>query len=171
MSEQDNQPSGPDLATGIALTDLADGALLQGHVGDDAVVLARRGDEFFAVGAQCTHYHGPLAEGLMVGDTVRCPWHHACFSLRTGEAVRAPAFDPLRRWRVERQGDRVIVREKLAAAPKPAPTDSGKRAWPTSVVIVGGGAAGFAAAELLRRQGYDRPVTVLSADDAPPCDR
>ena len=105
MSEDAKTPSGPDLAAGIAFDDLADGAMLQGHVGEDAVLLARRGDELFAVGALCTHYHGPLAEGLLVGDTVRCPWHHACFSLRTGEAVRAPAFDPLPRWRVQRQGD------------------------------------------------------------------
>jgi NADPH-dependent 2,4-dienoyl-CoA reductase/sulfur reductase-like enzyme/nitrite reductase/ring-hydroxylating ferredoxin subunit len=172
MSADSKTPSGPDLAAGIAFDDIADGAMIQGRVGDDPVLLARRGDELFAVGAQCTHYHGPLAEGLMVGDTVRCPWHHACFSLRTGEAVRVPAFDPLPRWRIQRQGDKVFVRDKQPpSGPKPAPADTAKRAWPASVVIVGGGAAGFAAAEMLRREGYDRPVTLLSADEAPPCDR
>ncbi|MGH6930517.1 MAG: FAD-dependent oxidoreductase [Dongiaceae bacterium] len=172
MSVDAAKPSGPDFAAGVALTDIADGAMLQGHVGEEAVLLARRGNELFAVGAACTHYHGPLAEGLLVGDTVRCPWHHACFSLRTGEAVRAPAFDPLPRWRVQREDDRVFVREKQAASgAKPAPAESQRAAWPASVVIVGGGAAGFAAAEMLRREGYDRPVTLLSADDAPPCDR
>src|SRR5215470_9455283 len=172
MSADAKTPTGPDLAAGIAFDDLADGAMLQGHVGDDPVLLARRGEELFAVGALCTHYHGPLAEGLMVGDTVRCPWHHACFSLRTGEAVRAPAFDPLPRWRVQRQADKVFVRDKQPpSGPKPAPAETAKAAWPASVVIVGGGAAGFAAAEMLRREGYDRPVTLLSADDAPPCDR
>src|SRR5262249_24977734 len=76
MSE-DAKPSGPDLAAGIPFADLADGAMLQGHVGADPVLLARRCGEIFAVGALCTHYHGALADGLMVGDTVRCPLHHA----------------------------------------------------------------------------------------------
>ena len=111
-------PSGPDLAHGLDLAQLADGAMLLGHVGDEAVLLARRGEEVFAIGATCTHYGGPLAEGLLVDDTVRCPWHHACFSLRTGEALRPPALNPVACWRVERQGDMVFVREKGAAAPK-----------------------------------------------------
>jgi len=170
MSDDAKAPSGPDFTAGVALASLDDGALLQGHVGNDAVLLARRKEEFFAVGALCSHYHGPLADGIMVGDTVRCPWHHACFSLRTGEAMRAPAFDALPRWRVERQGDHVFVRQKIAAS-KPTPSESERRAWPESIVIVGGGAAGFAAAEMLRRRGYDRPVTLLSADADPPCDR
>jgi NADPH-dependent 2,4-dienoyl-CoA reductase/sulfur reductase-like enzyme/nitrite reductase/ring-hydroxylating ferredoxin subunit len=171
MSEKPKESSGPDLAEGIAIADIADGALVRGHVGADAVLIARKGEEFFAVGAACTHYHGPLVEGIMVGDTVRCPWHHACFSLRTGEAVRAPAFDRISCWRVERNGARVFVREKLPATPKPAPVDTDKAGWPSSVVIVGGGAAGFAAAEMLRREGYDRAITMLSADNDPPCDR
>ena len=93
MSAAQGETTGPDLTLGVATDTLADGAMLAGHVGDDAVLLARRGNEFFAIGATCTHYDGPLAEGLMVGDTVRCPWHHACFSLRTGEALHAPALE------------------------------------------------------------------------------
>src|SRR5262249_37553387 len=144
--------------------------LVLGQVDGEDVVLARSGGELFAVGAHCTHYHGPLAEGLLVGDTVRCPWHHACFSLRTGEAVRAPALDALARWRVERVGDRVVVREKLATpvGARPSATASDVRG---PVVVVGGGAAGFAAADILRREGYEGPLTMLSADDSPPCDR
>ena len=105
----------PDFAAGVPSSRVPDGGMLLGSVGEDDVLLARRGDEFFAVGAYCTHYHGPLAQGLMVGDTVRCPLHHACFSLRTGEALRAPAFDPITCWRVERIGATVFVREKRDA--------------------------------------------------------
>ena len=103
-----------DLRNGVALRDLPDGAIVRGSVDAEEAILVRRGDAFFAVGAHCTHYHGPLAEGLIVDDTVRCPWHHACFSLRTGEALRAPALDPIACWRVERVGDKVHVREKVA---------------------------------------------------------
>src|SRR5919199_36652 len=91
----------PDLTNGIAEDDLADGAMLVGQLGDEAVLLARRGAEIFAIGATCTHYGGPLGEGLVVGDTVRCPWHHACFSLRTGEAIRPPALHDLACYEVE----------------------------------------------------------------------
>src|SRR3954468_12055512 len=158
---------GPDLTQGIALSTLADGGMLVGRVGDNEVLVARTGNDVFAVGAHCTHYHGPLADGLIVGDTVRCPWHHACFSLRTGAPERAPALDPIDCWKVERQGDRIVVREKLP----PAATPVVSAGAPSSVVIVGGGAAGLAAAEALRREGYDGPITMISADTAAPVDR
>ena len=116
MAEQDAKPSGPDLSQGVAFTDLADGGMLLGHVGDEQVLLARTGAELFAVGASCSHYHGPLAEGLLVGDTVRCPWHHACFSLRTGEALAAPAISAIDCWSVEQRDGKVFVKEKRAAA-------------------------------------------------------
>ena len=110
------QLSGPDLASGVALSAIADGAMMQGHAHGEPVLVVRRADELFAIGAVCTHYGAPLADGLLVDDTVRCPWHHACFSLRTGAALRAPALDPVACWRVEQQEGSVYVREKLVPA-------------------------------------------------------
>jgi NADPH-dependent 2,4-dienoyl-CoA reductase/sulfur reductase-like enzyme/nitrite reductase/ring-hydroxylating ferredoxin subunit len=170
MTEDKPAPQGPDLAQGIALAQLADGDKLAGHVGGEEVLLVRRGAEVFAVGAKCTHYQGPLADGLVVGDTVRCPWHHACFDLRTGEALRAPALSPLSCWLVEHRGGRVFVRDKLPNAKPQRNLKLGAGA-PARIVIVGGGAAGFAAAERLRREGYEGSIVMLSADDAPPVDR
>jgi apoptosis-inducing factor 3 len=169
MSEKKEQAT-LDLSQGIAASELGDGGLILGRVGDEEVVLARSGTELFAIRAHCSHYRGPLVEGLIVGDTVRCPWHHACFSLRTGEALRAPALDPIACWRVERDGDRIFVREKLPPS-QPAAARASAPQTPSSIVIVGGGAAGVAAAEMLRRNGYDGPVTLISADTDPPVDR
>src|SRR5262245_28328831 len=112
MGTEQSKPKGPDLARGVPPGDLPDGGMVGGQVGDDAVLLARHGDELFAIGSTCSHYGGLLAEGLIVGDTVRCPWHHACFSLRTGEAVAAPAFNPMPCWRVEKRNGTAFVREK-----------------------------------------------------------
>lgn len=169
MSEEPAKLSGPDLTEGVALSAVADGAMLAGHAHGEPALLARRGDELFAIGAVCTHYGAPLAEGLLVGDTVRCQWHHACFSLRTGEAIRAPALDPVSCWRVEQRDGIAYVRERLGGAgPTRRPAAPG---GPGSVVIVGGGAAGNAAAEMLRREGYSGRITMLSADGALPCDR
>jgi NADPH-dependent 2,4-dienoyl-CoA reductase/sulfur reductase-like enzyme/nitrite reductase/ring-hydroxylating ferredoxin subunit len=159
-----------DLRAGIPLRELPDAAMLVGQVDGDDALLVRRGEEFFAVGAHCSHYHGPLAEGLVAGDTVHCPWHHACFNLRTGEALHAPALDPIACWRVERVGDTVFVRERVAAPAERRATARIPGA-PASVVIVGGGAAGLAAAEMLRREGFEGTLTMLSADDSPPVDR
>jgi apoptosis-inducing factor 3 len=167
MAEQQADPTGPDLSQGVAAQDFT-GETLLGHVGDQDVLLVRAGAEIFAIDAHCSHYHGPLAEGLVVGKSIRCPWHHACFDLRTGEATRAPALAALSVWQVERDGDRIFVRQKRGA-PKPrgkTPSDA-----PGSVVIVGGGAAGFAAAEMLRRRQFEGSIIMLSDDADAPVDR
>lgn len=164
--------NGLDLGKGIEVNSVSDGGMVEGRVGDEEVLLTRRGSEFIAIGARCTHYGGPLAEGLIVGGEIRCPLHHACFSLKTGEVLRNPAFDPIPCWRVEQIGNTVFVREKLPPTePKTASRGTEVQAHPESIVIVGGGAAGMAAAVTLRREGYGGPLTMLSADSDPPCDR
>src|SRR5262245_41955920 len=151
MSAEQSSPTGPDLTQGISIDRLADGQMLLGHVGQEAVLLVRRSNEFFAIGATCSHYGGPLAEGLLVDDTVRCPWHHACFSFRTGEALHAPALSPVARWQVELRDDRIFVRDKEETKEQPRSKSRAARSGssPEKIVIVGGGAAGFAAAEKL----------------------
>lgn len=158
----------PDLKSGISIAGIPDGGKLVGTVDGEEVLLVRSGNRFFAVGAYCTHYHGPLVDGLVLNEEVRCPWHHACFSLRTGEALRAPALDSIPCWRVEQVGESIFVKERAAPA---ASRSASTATQPSSVVIIGGGAAGLAAADMLRRRGYSGPLTMISADSAPPVDR
>src|SRR6202011_2987529 len=162
MADQQAAPAGPDLSQGVALTEFS-GTILLGHVGDEDVLLVRSGSEIFAIDAHCSHYHGPLAEGLVVGESIRCPWHHACFDLRTGEAARAPALNPLAVWQVEHRDGRIVVRQKRE---QPKPRVKGPVDAPGRIVIVGGGAAGFAAAEMLRRQEYSGSIGMPSSETA-----
>jgi len=170
MTDSRSDPKGPDLALGIALDDLPDGGKLVGHKDGESVLLVRRGAEIFAVAATCSHYGGPLVDGLVVDDSVRCPWHHACFDLRTGEALRAPALSPLTCWSVEQRGDRIFVGEKRKKSSQ-ASRDSNAEVLPERIVIVGGGAAAFAAAERLRREQYQGAIVMISDDEALPVDR
>jgi apoptosis-inducing factor 3 len=169
LGQGETKLTGPDFAKGIPLESLPDGQMLVGHAHGNAVLLARVEQEIFAVSPHCTHYNGPLAEGLMVGDTVRCPWHHACFDLRTGEAVRAPALNPITCWEVS-QNDGLIKVGQKRKQPQPR-THIEPAAKPERIVIIGGGAAGFAAAEMFRRVGYQNSLVMLSSDTALPYDR
>jgi NADPH-dependent 2,4-dienoyl-CoA reductase/sulfur reductase-like enzyme len=172
MGEQ-AQLSGPDFTGGVDAESLRPGDTLLGHANGEPVLLARIGDDYMAIAASCTHYGGPLAEGVIDGDTVRCPWHHACFSLRTGEALRAPALNPVACWKVERRGDKLVINEKIERDPL-APSFPAKAAnAPTvkHVVIVGAGAAGSAATEMLRRCGHEGKITVIDDDTGSPYDR
>lgn len=162
-------PLPPDLKAGIPLERIADGTMLAGQIDGEDALLVRHGDAVFAIGAQCTHYHAALADGLLDGPVLHCPMHHAQFDIRSGAALCAPALDDLPCWRVEQRGGQVFARERIVSAPR-----SRREAVPGAlddVVIVGGGAAGLAAADTLRREGYEGRLAILSADVDPPCDR
>jgi NADPH-dependent 2,4-dienoyl-CoA reductase/sulfur reductase-like enzyme/nitrite reductase/ring-hydroxylating ferredoxin subunit len=166
MAEPSDELEGPDFEKGFNIDDIGDQTMSLGHAFGEAVLVARRGDELFAIGATCTHYGGPLAKGLIVDCTVRCPWHHARFDLRTGEAIAAPALNNVARYKIDKREEQFFVTGKIDEKPVRKPKSS-----PASVIIVGAGAAGNAAAEMLRREGYDGPVTLIGADEFLPYDR
>ena len=146
MAEASSELEGHDFEKGYETKKVGEGEMLLGHAFGEPVLVAKRGDDLFAIGATCTHYGGPLAEGLMVDCTVHCPWHHARFDLRTGQAIAAPALNNVACYKIDKRGERFFVTGKIDRAPARKPKSS-----PASVVIVGAGAAGGAAAEMLRR--------------------
>jgi len=166
MSEQEGQLQGPDFSEGVELSSIKEGGVLAGHVGGESALATRVGADIFIIGASCTHYHGPLCEGLIVDGAIRCPWHHACFELRTGKALRAPALDPVSAWRVEQVDGKAFARERL-----PQLASSKASGGPKAIVIVGAGAAGLAAAAALREEGFDGRLSLIGADAAAPYDR
>jgi NADPH-dependent 2,4-dienoyl-CoA reductase/sulfur reductase-like enzyme/nitrite reductase/ring-hydroxylating ferredoxin subunit len=157
-----------DLSQRIDVERAPDGGIVGGVVGKDRVFVWRNGNELRAYSSNCPHLGGPLDKGIVVGASVRCPWHHACFNLATGKAAAAPAFDDLLEYPVEFDGRRFCV--------KPAPGKARRRvakrqASPDIMAIVGGGAAGFAAADALRKLGWEGGVTIFSEEDQQPYDR
>lgn len=169
MGDQPKPPEGPDLSAGVASHLIDEGNCVAGRVGDEAVLVARSGGRCYAVGAKCTHYGGPLAEGLIVDGTIRCPWHHAAFRLGTAEVDRPPALDDLSRWDVEERDGQVRVTGR--AAPNAGKRASVNASAPGSVVIIGAGAASVAAADTLRREGYEGRITIVDGDRDAPVDR
>ena len=160
--------TGPDLADGLELASIPEGGVLLGHAHGEAVLLVRPagGEQVFAIAPTCTHYGGPLSEGLLEDHCIRCPWHHAQFDVRTGDAIAAPALNSLACWNVERRGSRLVLAGKATRlAPAPPPRS------PESVVVIGAGAAGNAAVEMLRRAGFVGPITLIGAESSVPVDR
>ena len=167
MTADSETPVGPDLTQGVDIAELERDGKLVGRVGEEEVLLVLREDEVFAIGAHCSHYHAPLVDGLVLGGEIHCPWHHASFDLATGEVLRAPALDSLPCWTVERRDGKVFVRgQRPAKTRAPVPVEASK-----AMVIVGGGAAGLAAAAELRHLGFAGKLVMLSAEDAAPLDR
>lgn len=160
------QSKGPDLKSGVDIRTLTENLPLLGHVDGEAVILVRQGENIFATGATCTHYSGPLAEGLVVGETIRCPWHHSRFSLRSGEAEGGPGLDPIPCFAVKREDGKVRVdRKRHVDFHVSCPRN------PASIVIIGAGAAGGACADMLRNKGYGGPVTLVGDEEPSPVDR
>jgi apoptosis-inducing factor 3 len=185
MTEHSDELTGPDLAQGIEVSSVRPGQLIAGHAFGEPVLLVHVEPNWFAVGGKCTHYGAPLAEGVLVSETIRCPWHHACFELRNGAASRAPALNDLPSYTVRVENDIVRVtgkretswprgedrRPRGSRAPERVLLEPSPIAGPSSVFIVGASAAGIACAEMLRREGYRGPITLADMDPDAPYDR
>lgn len=157
-----------DLAAGVAASDIGDDAIVAGKVGGEDVVLLRSRGRLCALAGTCPHAGAPLEEGIVADGTLRCPWHHARFDAATGEAVSAPAFGRLDRYEVIEAAGIVRVGARL---PLPEIARAGAVGRLGRVVIVGGGAAGHACAEMLARHGAGGAVTLLSDERDAPYDR
>lgn len=166
----DTRSAGPDLAAGIPADTVIEGRPFLGHVKGAPVILVRTGPAFYAVGAVCPHHGAPLAEGMVTGERIRCPWHHAEFDLRSGAVTRPPALHPLTAYAVQRHRDQVRVTDRAA---QPTATSSKRpvRPRPTSVIVIGAGAAGASAVDQLRDDDYDGPITLIDAVASEPTDR
>jgi len=154
--------------------DLQDGRMKQVEAAGIKILLARVNERYFAIGAECPHYGGPLPEGLLCCETrVICPWHLSVFDLETGHLVEPPTLDAVPRFDVRVEGDDILV-----AVPEGTPqyrtlpmARRNALADERTFVLVGAGAAGNAAAETLRQEGFEGRLLMITREDHVPYDR
>lgn len=93
-------------------SDLEEGKPKKVDVNCTSLVLVRRGNAIFALADKCSHMGGPLSEGEVEGDTVRCPWHGSVFCLRDGSVLEGPAVHPQPKLEVLVRDGQVLVRHE-----------------------------------------------------------
>lgn len=151
--------------------DLIDGQLKEVRVNDTDVLLARADGQYYALNPKCSHYQAPLAKGVLNGNRLICPWHNACFDVRTGHRLEAPALNGLPTHEVRIEGDQVFVRLTTNKESLENPMATPDEANTETCVIIGGGGAGAFAAEGLREGGFTGRVIMLTESAEAPYDR
>lgn len=155
------------------VADLQDGEMKEVQVGETKVLLTRLKGKFHTVGSVCTHYGGPLAEGVLSGERVYCPWHQSVFNALSGDLEEPPGFDAVPRFEVRLEGDQVVVAvpDEQVERRTPAMCKCDSRADGRTFVILGAGGAGQAAAETLRQVGFKGKILLITREQALPYDR
>lgn len=151
--------------------DLVDGELKEVRVGDTDVLLARADGQFYAIYHKCSHYQAPLVKGVLNGHRLVCPWHNACFDIRNGHRLEAPALNGLPTYEVRIENDQVFVRLTTDKESMENPMSAPDEANSETYVIIGSGGAGAFAAEGMREGGFTGKILMLTASEETPYDR
>ena len=154
------------------LSELHNGDMKQVSVEGAEILLARVNDRCFAVGAHCPHYGAPLVEGTLSGDRLVCPWHHACFNVENGDCEEPPAFDALPSFPVSINNGEIVLHLPAEVPDRRVPEMTKRNSQDKRVfVVLGAGAAGFAAAQTLREDGFGGRLVMITGEDRLPYDR
>ena len=153
--------------------ELKNGEMKEVEAGDHKLLLSRIDDKYYIVDAHCNHYGAPLKDGVLSGERVVCPWHHAVFNAKTGKALDGPAIDDIPALEVQIKEKDLIVElpEEYEGFKIPDMVAPDKPKSDHVFVIIGGGAAGNMAAQTLREDGFEGRLIMISEDERLPYDR
>ncbi|KFQ45556.1 Apoptosis-inducing factor 3, partial [Nestor notabilis] len=165
------------------------------------MLLVRNKKEFSALSSKCPHYGAPLSKGVLRGERLRCPWHGACFNIKTGDIEEYPSLDCLSCFKVTVEDGKVFVTAKKKVRTLPAGTrhkqhlgvgmistslicfqdlesnlrvkDTSKRCplSRTTVLLLGGGVAALVCAETLRQEGFTGRIIMATKEKHVPYDK
>ncbi|XP_043910294.1 apoptosis-inducing factor 3-like isoform X2 [Protopterus annectens] len=155
-------------------TDMQDGEMREVEMNEQKVLLVKINGSFSAVGSKCTHYGAPLIKGALIGHRVRCPWHGACFNVKTGDIEDYPGLDSLPCFKVKVENGKVLVTANKLALENSKRVKTMTPRDPhcsSTVLILGGGPAGLVCAETLRQEGYLGKIILATKEDNLPYDR
>uniref|UniRef100_A0A672JIY8 Apoptosis inducing factor mitochondria associated 4 n=1 Tax=Salarias fasciatus TaxID=181472 RepID=A0A672JIY8_SALFA len=166
-------PHGEEEVTGQVCQedDLQDGQMREVAVADQKVLLVRIQGQFYAVGSQCSHYNAPLIKGALVGDRVRCPFHGACFSVKTGDIEEYPGLDCLPSYKVKVVDGNVYVSISKSLSKRVKEMCRMSPDIKQVVLLVGGGPASLVCAETLRQNCFQGRIVILTKDTLAPFDK
>ena len=159
-------------ATVAKASDLHEGQMQLVSVGDTEILLSKVNGKFYAIGAHCSHYGAPLDQGVLSGERVICPWHNACFHIKTGKHLEPPGLDSLPCFEVRTIGENVVVQIPESAPDQRTPSMAQQNSADNRrFVVLGAGAAGSTAAETLREEGFQGEIVLITQEDHLPYDR
>uniref|UniRef100_A0A8D3CHA3 Apoptosis inducing factor mitochondria associated 4 n=1 Tax=Scophthalmus maximus TaxID=52904 RepID=A0A8D3CHA3_SCOMX len=175
MNQSQETGEGEEQVTGLVCQeeDLRDGQMKEVTVGDQTVLLVRALGQYSAVGSRCSHYNAPLIKGTLVGDRVRCPFHGACFNVRTGDIEEYPGLDSLPSYKVKVEDGKVYVSidKKVRGCKRVKEMCSLAPDIKHTILLIGGGPASLVCAETLRQNCYQGRIIIVTKDTLPPFDK
>ncbi|XP_017288887.1 apoptosis inducing factor mitochondria associated 4 [Kryptolebias marmoratus] len=155
-------------------SELQDGQMKEVTVEDQKVLLVRTQGQYSAVGSRCSHYSAPLIKGALVGDRVRCPFHGACFNVKTGDIEEYPGLDCLPSYKVKVENGSVYVtvnKKSLNVTKRVKEMCTVQPDAKHTILLIGGGPASLVCAETLRQNCYQGRVVIVTKDSLPPFDK
>ncbi|XP_050520127.1 apoptosis-inducing factor 3-like isoform X2 [Daktulosphaira vitifoliae] len=178
IASKNTEGSSDDIVEHIVCreNDIPENGMQEFEIGNNGnkVLIVKQKNQFFAVGSKCSHFGAPLVKGALGNGRVRCPWHGACFNLKTGDIEDYPGFDNIPSFKVSVNNGNVKISTKRSILENSKfikPLTKRNLDNTQTFIVVGGGPAGASCVQTLRQEGYDGRLLFITKENCLPYDR
>ncbi|ESO97239.1 hypothetical protein LOTGIDRAFT_214061 [Lottia gigantea] len=153
--------------------DIQDGGMKEVEIDGNKILLVQECEQYYAVGGKCSHYGAPLANGSLCKGVVRCPWHGACFDVKTGDIEDFPGLDSLPTYQVVVKSGKIYLKDggNLASTKRVKSMCRQNADNRKTFILIGGGPASVVCSETLRQEGFTGRIVIISKEPTLPYDR